>query len=389
MSKKNVGSYDYIEASERWRWRGNYTNPVTGKRAVKSIYAKSKKELREKVENWCSKAESGHIEIEMTLERWFKIWMRTVVADTVKIRTKETYEHVLTYYVLPKFGALKLKNITAQAFQEFLNELNQRLSASTVAKIRRYSIMCLDAAVRYSYLATNQLRNTRPPRLQKHEIRVLTLEELNKILEIAKAGHYQTEQRDDDGAEYLRECYYALLIVAIDTGMRKGELLGLRWDDVKDDHILVRNALVTARTKIALDAPKTAHSARKIILGKRTCEALKKWRKYQNEYFEKYFGICENELNLVFTNSFGKFVSSTNFSKRCWKPILAKAELENVRFHDLRHSHASQLLAAGVPPQVVSERLGHGDLSVTLRVYAHLLPNLQEAAKSKIDKVFN
>ena len=388
MSKKNVGSYDYVEASERWRWRGNYTNPVSGKRAVKSIYAKSKKELREKVEEWLLKAQNGHIELELTFESWFKLWMRTVVADTVKIRTKETYEHVLTYYVLPKFGNVKLSKLTAQAFQEFLNDLNRHLSASTVAKIRRYSIMCLDAAVRYSYLSTNQLRNTRPPRQEKHDIRVLTLDELNKILEIAKSGHYQTMQRADEGAEYLRGCYYALLVTAIDTGMRKGELYGLRWDDVKDDHILVRNALVTARTKIALDAPKTVHSARKIILSKRTCETLKKWRKYQNEYFKKYVGICENKLNLVFTNSYGKFVSSTNFTKRCWKPILAKAELENVRFHDLRHSHASQLLAAGVPPQVVSERLGHGDLSVTLRVYAHLLPNLQEAAKSKIDEIF-
>lgn len=81
-------------------------------------------------------------------------------------------------------------------------------------------------------------------------------------------------------------------------------------------------------------------------------------------------------------------MSGTNFAKRCWKPILALAGIENVRFHDLRHSHASQLLAAGVPPQVVSERLGHGDLNVTLRVYAHLLPNLQESAKAKIDELF-
>lgn len=271
MSKnKSSGSYDYVEASNRWRWRGNYTNPVTGKRAVKSIYAKSKKELREKVEDWLLKAEGGHIELELTFEKWFKLWMKTVIADTVKIRTKETYEHVLTYYVLPEFGNVKLGKITAQAYQEFINELNTRLSSSTVAKIRRYSIMCLDSAVRYGYLSVNPLRNTRPPRQVKHEIRVLSLDELNRIIDIAKAGHYQAEQREDDGAEYLRRCYYALLVTAIDTGMRKGELLGLKWDDVKDDHIIVRNALVMSRAKIQLDTPKTAHSARKIILGSGT-----------------------------------------------------------------------------------------------------------------------
>lgn len=390
MSKnKSHGSYDYVEASDRWRWRGNYTNPVTGKRAVKSIYAKSKKELREKVEDWLIKAEGGHIELEMTFERWFKLWMRTVVADTVKIRTKETYEHVLSFYVVPKFGKIKLLKLTAQAFQEFLNELNQRLSASTVAKIRRYSIMCLDAAVRYGYISVNPLRNTRPPRQVKNEIRVLSIDELNRIIDIAKAGHYQAEQREDDGAEYLRRCYYALLVAAIDTGMRKGEVLGMKWDDVKDDHIIVRNALVTSRAKIHLDTPKTKYGARKIILGSRVRTVLNTWHERQNAYFEKYAGICENKLNLVFTNSFGGFVSGTNFAKRCWKPILSKAGIENVRFHDLRHSHASQLLAAGIPAQVVSERLGHGDVGVTLRVYAHLLPNLQEQARTQIDKIFN
>ena len=387
-NKRGTGSYDYIEAQDRWRWRGYYTNPITGNREVKAIYGKSKKALREKVERWLLKAEGGYIELDLTLERWADIWFDTVIADTVKIRTKETYQHIIQHYVVPNFGKVKLKNLTAQAFQDFLNKLNSQLSPNTVAKVRRYAIMCVDAAARYGYVATNTLRNTRPPRQRKNEIRALSLEELNQIIEIAKEGKYQNNPRNDDGAAYLRDCYYALIILAIDTGMRRGEVFGLKWEDVYEDYILVRNALVSAKGGEMLDTPKTVNSARKIVLGKRIITVLNEWRNKQIMYSAKYAGIFKNENGLVFTNSFGHFVSGTNFSKRCWKPILRQAGIENVRFHDLRHSHASQLLAAGVAPQIVSQRLGHGDLNVTLRVYAHLLPNMQEAARGQIDAIF-
>lgn len=388
INKRGTGSFDYIEVQDRWRWRGYYVDPITGKRKVKALYAKSKKMLREKVETWLLKVDGGQIELDISLTIWVDIWLDTVIADTVKVRTKETYEHILKHYVIPVFGTTKIKNITAQAFQTFLNDLGQRLSPSTVTKIRRYSIMCLDSAMRYNYIANNPLRNTRPPRQQKNEIRALSMEELNQIIELAKEGTYQNEPRNDDGAAYLRECYYTLITLAIDTGMRRGELLGLKWDDVFGDYILVRNALVSARGGDILDSPKTFNSARKIVLGHRIIGVLAEWKHQQSKYAEKYAGIYTNEYNLVFTNSFGRFVSGTNFSKRCWKPILNQAGLNGVRFHDLRHSHASQLLAAGVAPQIVSQRLGHGDLSVTLRVYAHLLPNMQEAARGHLDVIF-
>lgn len=388
-NKRGTGSYDYIEAQNRWRWRGYYVDPITGKRKIKALYAQSKKVLREHVENWCLKVEGGHIELDITLEKWADIWLDTVIADTVKTRTKETYNQILKCYVLPVFGQNKLNKITTQSYQEFLNDLGKRLSPSTVIKVRRYSIMCFDAAMRYGYIATNPLRNTRPPRQHRNEIRALSVDELNSIISIAHAGKYQKEPRNDDGGTYLKDCYYALITLAIDTGMRRGEILGLRWDDVYDSYIIVKNALISVRGGDRLDTPKTTNSGRKIVLGQRIINMLNEWKNKQKEYAQKYNGIYNNQYNLVFTNSFGKFVSGTNFYKRCWQPILRQAGLEGVRFHDLRHSHASQLLAAGVAPQIVSQRLGHGDLSVTLRVYAHLLPSMQESARGQIDEIFN
>lgn len=387
-NKRGTGSYDYVESQDRWRWRGYYTDPITGKRKIKSLYGKSKRELRDKVETWLIKAEGGQIELEITLERWVEIWLQTVIADTVKLRTKETYHHVLTYYVLPVFGKFKLKNITPQAYQEFLNDKNCILAPSTVAKIRRYSIMCVDATVRYGYIATNPLRNTRPPRQYKREIVALSCEETDSIISKAKAGNYQEHPHHDDGAIYLRDCYYTIIVLAVDTGMRQGEILGLQWGDIFSDYLIVRRNLVNTRNQTLLDSPKTLTSERKIVLGQRCINVLNWWRARQREYASKYAGIYINDENMVFTNSFGHYVSVTNFSRRCWRPILKETKLEGTRFHDLRHSHASQLLAAGVPPQIVSQRLGHSDLGVTLRVYAHLLPNMQEGARDQIDKVF-
>lgn len=148
-NKRGSGSYDYIEAQDRWRWRGYYIDPVTGKRKIKSIYSKSKKDLREKVEEWLLQSESGRIEVDMTLAKWVDIWLGTVIGDTVKLRTKEIYTHILLNHVVPRFGTIKLSRLSAQSYQEFLNEQAKQYSPNTVATIRRYTIMCLDCAVRY------------------------------------------------------------------------------------------------------------------------------------------------------------------------------------------------------------------------------------------------
>lgn len=395
--RKEKGSYDYHEPVGQWRWRGYYKDRATGKRERKYLYAHSKKELREKVERFLLEVdETGAVAKQLTFAVWVDIFLETVIADTVKIRTKEIYDHILKNHVVPVFADTKLNQFDALKFQAFLNEKSKKLSATTVATIRRYTIMCLDAAQKIGYINVNPLKATRPPRQQKKEIIALNKEQTDAIIECARAGDYSEQPRRDAGADYLRECYLALIITAIDTGMRIGEICGLRWKDVINSKIdstasiVVSNALISAKHTTFLSETKTSAGGRKIIISERLKKTLENWREYQREYADKFNCIFDNKNKLVFTNSVGGFVSMTNFEKRCFRKIREKLNLsKEVTFHSLRHSHASQLLAAGVAPQIVSQRLGHSDLGVTLRVYAHALPNMQELAKDVINEVFS
>lgn len=389
MAKHGSGSYDYVESRSQWRWRGYYHDPITRKLERKSFYAKTKKELREKVEDWLLQVDTGGAVKSLTLSKWADIWFDTIINDTVKVKTKEIYKYALYNHLLPKFGECNLQDLDARKFQAHLNQLSEKYSACTTNTVRRYSIMLLDAAVRFNYLEKNPFRNTRPKRQIKKEIVALSSDETNRIIDIARNGNYQEHQRNDPSAEYLRHAYATAIVVAIDCGLRKGEIFGLRWEDVFSNYILVRNNLVESSKGRILDTPKTLTSARKVIIGSRCINALQKWRVEQATYAERFAGIFLNPYNMVFTNGVGNFVSYNNFYKRCWKNIIKKAGLDHVKFHDLRHSHCSQLLAAGISPQIVSQRLGHSDLGVTLRVYAHILPNMQETALKQIDEIFS
>ena len=384
MSK---GSYDYIEKLGTWRWRGYYRNLVDGKLKQKQLYAKSKIKLREKVEKWQSEIEAGEAGKDLHFKTWVDIWLDSV-EPTIKIRTSEAYRYALEGHVVPRFGHTTLGRLHAQQFQQYFNELSHKYSSNTVATIRRYTVMCLEAAVRYGYIAINPARNTRPPRREKKEIVALDKEQTEAIILAAEEGKYQKNPHTDAGAEYLRQCYYTLIVTAVDTGLRQGELLGLQWSDINDGIITVRNNLVYASTGKKLDTPKTKTSARRVILTDRNKLVLGDWKKAQEEYANCFYGLFRNEGDMVFTNATGNYVDAHNFARRCWKPICSQIGLANITFHSLRHAHASQLLAAGISPQIVMQRLGHSSLDVTLRVYAHLLPSMQELEMNKINEVF-
>lgn len=383
----NKGSYDYIEASGRWRWRGYFRDPITGKLRQKALYASEKKKLREKVERWQLNLDTGEAGKDMSLSTWAKIWINDVIADNVKPRTREAYEYAMNH-LLQEFGEQAIGKIGGYQLQDFFNSLHEKFSAATVSLIRRYTIMIFDVAVAYGFIFRNPARLTRVPRQERREIIALSKEQTEAIIAVAEAGEYQQHPHHDEGAEYLRRCYYVLILLAVDTGMRQGEIMGLHWADIHDDYILVNHNLVYSRAGRIIDSPKTRSSARKVILTNRCIAVLKKWRTIQGSYANRFSGLFHNDRRMVFTTAVGSFVDAHNFMRRCWRPICSSLGLKGVTFHDLRHAHASQLLAAGVNPQIVMQRLGHSSLDITLRIYAHLLPSMQEAAMGQINKIF-
>lgn len=173
--------------------------------------------------------------------------------------------------------------------------------------------------------------------------------------------------------------------------MRQGELLGLRWRDVDLDRaaLQVRMSLQETTGRYILAETKTAHSRRSVALAPATVAALRAHRARQDAERLALGAAWDGALDLVFPNERGGLMIPHNLAKRSFKRLLARAGLPaTVRFHDLRHTAATLLLARGVHAKVVSELLGHADIAITLRVYAHVTPHMQDAAARAMEAAF-
>ncbi|WP_110954729.1 tyrosine-type recombinase/integrase [Anaerosinus massiliensis] len=392
------GSYDYNENLDRWRWRGYYTD-LNGEKKRKEIVAKARKELKLKVKTFLQEIEDNGVDAfsNMTIEKWCKTWQEDVIKPSVKTRTFENYKGTCKNHIIPNFGKIKLKELQVMPIQQFLNDLCETHAVSSVLTIRNHFIILLNAAIEYGYIKNNVAKRTKPPRRVKSEINALTDIEINKLLNVAKEGSYifygaKQTWIENEGMLYLRNCYYAVVLLAVTTGMRQGEIFGLRWENVNLEQkvLSVKTNMVTSAEKgQVLDTPKTLTSKRNILLPKKTVETLREWQLYQKKYAEKWGDIFTNSHQLVFTNSFGKMVSVTNFTKRYFRKMLRSAGIsDNVTFHILRHSFTTQLLKNGVNVNIIAGILGHSNTSVTMDIYAHILPDMQEIAVKELEKLY-
>jgi len=180
--------------------------------------------------------------------------------------------------------------------------------------------------------------------------------------------------------------FEALYVLALATGMRQGELLALKWRDVDLDtgSLQVRTTLQRSDHGLVFAPPKTAFSRRRVALSKKAREALR--LHYANQVVErKQVGPAWEDLDLVFPNAIGAPIDGTNFSRQSFAALLAKASLPPMRFHDLRHTAATLLLGRGINPKIVSEMLGHARIAITLELYSHVTPHMQQQAADAMD----
>lgn len=177
-----------------------------------------------------------------------------------------------------------------------------------------------------------------------------------------------------------------LYVLAVATGMRLGELLGLRWQDIEPPVVHVRQALKKAGPNPMFAPPKTQHGVRVVWLPPSAVAALESLRVRQQA--EKALaGSSYEDHDLVFAQANGRPLNGRNLTRREFKRLLSMAKLPPIRFHDLRHTHATLLLGAGVPAKVVSSRLGHSQIGITLNTYSHVLPSMQEEAADKLEDI--
>jgi integrase len=318
--------------------------------------------------------EPSKLTVELYLERWLADYAKPNTAG----KTYERYAEVVKSHLSPALGHHKLSRLQplhiqalyAHALKEGRLDGKGGLSPRSVIHMHRVLHQALRQAVRWQLLVRNPADAVEPPRAQRTEMQVLSEEQTGRLL---------TKATGTD--------LYMPILLAVTTGMRRGEILALTWADVdkKAASLTVTKSLEQTKAGLSVKTPKTAKSRRAIPLPALAAAALRRHRAQQSEA-RLLLGGAYQDLGLVCARADGSHEQPDSFSKK-FQLFLSAMNLPKIRFHDLRHSHATHLLRQGVHPKVVSERLGHSSITITLDTYSHVVPGLQEDAARQLDRV--
>jgi integrase len=345
------------------------SDPATGKRRQKRITAATKKELEILAAATIHAAATGFIEPRsVTFGQFWERWCEAK-APTLSPSTARRYRDLGRLH-LAAFKAVRLAKIGPEDVQRlYADRLATGLSGTSVRHLHSVLHSALDDAVKWGLVARNVCDAVKAPARNRTEMQTWNPAQARAIL-AAAAG---------DDLE-------ALWRLAITTGMRRGELLGLKWADVDFDAnaLSVRRSLSRGGSSRLIERePKTEAGRRRIALSPETTESLRRHRVRQLEY-RLSVGIAYEDRDLVFTNPLGAYLHP-NTLMRSFARLTKAANVPTIRFHDLRHTSATLLLAEGVHPKIVQERLGHSDIAMTLNRYSHVTPHMQTAAAAALE----
>lgn len=312
----------------------------------------------------------------MTIDTYFDRWLESAVKPRVRESTYDDYSFLLARYVRPLLGKRMLSDVRLLDIQKLYREMSdhRELSARTVRMLHAVLSSAMKQAVKWQLLAANPCGLADLPRRERKEMGALNQEQAARFLAVAS-------EDDDHGT---------LFAFALSTGMRPAEYLGLRWKEVD----LTKGTVSVQRTVVwrkgggwYFSEPKTRQSRRTIPLPASVVRALSEHRRKQIELRLKAGADYQNN-ELVWATNGGTPIMLRNLVRRHFKPTLKRAGLpSSIRLYDLRHTCATLLLAAGVNPKVVSERLGHASIVLTLDTYSHVLPTMQQAAAEKLESL--
>ncbi len=313
----------------------------------------------------------------MTVASYLQAWLKDYAEPNVSMKTYSRYSEICNKHLIPALGRVELQKLKPLHIQEYYNEAMKSgrldgkggLAAQTVKHHHRVLSEAIKKAVRWQLINHNPCDAVDAPKPKKKEMKALDEKESAVLLDAAKGTRL----------------YYPVL-VGLTTGLRRGELIGLKWSDINfsGDSLSVNRTIEETRISGVVEkTPKTKKSLRLIALPGITLSALKTLRKEQSEQ-KLRLGPLFQDNGYLFANDDGTIWKPDAFTK-AFQRLVKGSNIDHVRFHDLRHSHASQLLKQGINPKVVSERLGHSSIAITMDTYSHVLPGLQEEAASKIN----
>jgi integrase len=309
---------------------------------------------------------------KLTLREYLDKWLEAAARPRVSRRTADGYAATLKRYIREPLGHRKLDNLQPLAIQKVYGEMLARgLSARVVRHTHSALHNALEQAVKWGMLFRNPSDLVELPKVPHKERRVLSPDEAASFLKTADVM--------PNGLIFE----FALI-----TGMRPEEYLAVQWCDIDFQRgtVQVRRALVRHKKSWSFEEPKTAKSRRTIFLPEPLLNKLAAHKRQQAERRLK-IGSEWRAFDLIFCSEFGTPLSIPNLTYRYFRPILEKAKLPRIRLYDLRHSCATLLLIADENPKVVSERLGHSTVVLTLDTYSHVLPTMQQKATAKLEEL--
>lgn len=379
MAKRRSNGEGNIRKRKDGRWEGRYTaghDPVTGKQVFKNVLGKSQAEVREKLKKALEDAQKVDFSRtgKYTVEQWMKEWFENVCKIKVRPSSHQTYRGYIDHHIAPNIGKIPLEKLSTMDLQKLYRKLMRNgrverteaehqpkgLSAKTVRNINQVISSAMDSAVAQKIITENPCKNVSLPKTEHKEMQTIPAEQLQAFLTEAKAtGVY--------------EMYY----IELATGLRRGELLGLKWQDIdwKNGVIKVRRQVARVDGEIVEAPLKTKNSYRTVSISLQAVEVLKRQKAKTND-------------QCVFPSPNGGPTSPDSMNNML-KRVLERAGIPKVRFHDLRHTFATIALQSGVDIKTVSGMLGHFSAGFTLDTYAHVTTSAQKEAAQTMGNILS
>lgn len=379
MAKKRANGEGNIRKRKDGRWEGRYTaghDPVTGKQVFKNVLGKTQAEVKEKLKR--ALEESQKVDFtktgKYTVAQWMDEWYENVAKIKVRASSHQTYRGYIDNHITPNIGKLPLEKLTTMDLQKFYRKLMTKgrverieaehqpkgLSAKTVRNINQVISSAMDFAVAQRIISVNPCKVAALPKAEHKEMQTIPAEQLQAFLTEAKSSG-------------VYEMYY----IELATGLRRGELLGLKWGDIdwKNGIIKVKRQIARVDGKVVEAPLKTKNSYRTVTISPQAVEVLMQQRAKTKDEF-------------VFPSPNGGPISPDSVNNML-KRVLERAGIPKVRFHDLRHTFATVALQNGVDIKTVSGMLGHFSAGFTLDTYAHVTTAAQKEAAQTMGNVLS
>ena len=376
MAKKRKKGEGTVRLRKDGRWEGRYVigYDKEGNPRTKNVLAKTKAECVEKLEQLKTAdtaKEPVKVKSDMAFSDWLDFWYQNYSKPGIRPTTRQDYENWVYHHLIPGVGHIPLSKLTQADLQQFFNHMKQHgrrthvetkgeaMADHSVRSCHAVCRMALDRAVQEDLIRKNPAEGCKLPTLKSREMRVLTHEEMQRFLIQAK-----------------EEGYYELYLLELTTGLRRGELLALQWDDfdMETGVLKISRQIYPVKGKLIINDPKTKAAVRTIILPPPMLEVLKEYKK---EIFSPWIFPSRVKPDQPM---------DPGYVRKRLQGILARSGCKKVRFHDLRHTFATMALEHGMDVKTLSAIIGHVSSSTTLNIYAHVTDEMRQSAAAKIDR---